>query len=271
MKRILIALALSLSFHARAQAQNPFADIAWTEGGEVGKLGSVAEIAVPEGYRFTGRKGAKKLMELSENIVSGNEVGFLATDDLDWFVVFEYDPVGYVRDDEKDSLDADAMLKTLKENTLQGNRIRARNGWAPMTILGWAVKPHYDETTHNLEWATRATVEGEISVNYNTRMLGRKGVMSVTLVCEPGQLKDALAATKELLKGYRYTEGNRYSEFRKGDKIAEYGLTALVAGGAAAVAVKSGVFKGIWKLLLVVGAAVAGFFKKLFGKKNDAA
>lgn len=272
MKRILITITVLLSLHVWAQEEeNPLADIAWTEGGSIGKIGSIAEIDVPQGYRFTERKGTQKILELLENVISGNELGLLVPDDLGWFVVFSFNGIGYVPDNEKDSLDADAILKLLKEEQEQSNKIRVKNGWAEMTLLGWEHEPHYDEATHNLEWATRVSSDGMVSVNYNTRLLGRKGVMSATLVCDPSQLESSLVNFKELLKGYRYTSGNRYAEYRKGDKIAEYGLTALIAGGATAVAMKSGAFKWIWKMLAIAGAAIAGFFKKLFGKKRDTA
>jgi len=56
----------------------------------------------------------------------------------------------------------------------------------------------------------------------------------------------------------------------KGDKVAQYGLAALVVGGAAAVAVKSGIFKWLWKVILVVGVAVAAFLKSLFAGRRTA-
>ena len=68
--------------------------------------------------------------------------------------------------------------------------------------------------------------------------------------------------------------GNRYADFNpaSGDKVASYGIAALVAGGVAA---KLGFFKGLWVLILrakkfiIIGiAAVAAWFRKLFGKKR---
>ena len=137
-----------------------------------------------------------------------------------------------------------------------------------MTILGWEQPPHYNETTHNLEWAIKGESEGEAVINYNTRLLGRGGVMKVTLVTDPSILSATLPDFKNVLGTFGFKQGQKYAEFRKGDKIAEYGLSALIVGGATAVAVKSGMFKWLWKLIVVGFIAVSGFIKKLFSRNK---
>ncbi len=47
-------------------------------------------------------------------------------------------------------------------------------------------------------------------------------------------------------------------------------LTALVVGGATAVAAKSGLLKGLWKLIVAGAVGVAAFLKKIFGRKATA-
>ncbi len=69
----------------------------------------------------------------------------------------------------------------------------------------------------------------------------------------------------------QFNSGETYAEWKPGDKVAEYGLAGLIVGGAAAAAVKTGLFKGLWKILLVGGAAILAGARKLFGgKKSDA-
>lgn len=92
--------------------------------------------------------------------------------------------------------------------------------------------------------------------------------MRVTLVTDPSLLAPTLPKFKSVLAGMNFSAGNKYGEYKKGDKMAEYGLSALVVGGAAAVAVKSGFAKGLWKLIVIGGVAVVAIFKKLFGKKE---
>src|SRR5262249_47736205 len=105
-------------------------------------------------------------------------------------------------------------------------------------------------------------------VNYTVRILGRRGVMSATLVSDPQQLDRDIVAFKSALGGFGFVPGERYSEFRSGDKVAEYGLAALVLGGAAVVATKPGFLKAFGKLIIIgviaFGGAVAAFLRKVF-------
>ena len=39
----------------------------------------------------------------------------------DWQVMFEYDDVGFVKDDEKDKLNADKLLDAIKRGTAAAN------------------------------------------------------------------------------------------------------------------------------------------------------
>src|SRR5690606_6227101 len=114
---------------------------------------------------------------------------------------------------------------------------------------------------------------GSQVVNYNTRLLGRRGVMEVVVVSSPETLTASIADFKELVPGYEFSAGEKYAEFREGDHVAEYGLAALITGGAAAVAAKKGWLAAIgvflvkmWKLLVIgvvaVGAGIRKFFKR---------
>ena len=250
----------------------------WTRQG-TGKLGNRAEIVIPKDWRFTDGNGTRKLMVLYGNPATDRELGTLAQEgigDPPW-IIFEFDESGYVKDDDKDELNADDLLASLQEGQKAGNEYRRKNVMDELEILGWAVPPRYNEKTHNLEWATKLHSIGspadEISINFNTRLLGREGVMEVTLVCEPDELNDMIAEQEKILTGFSYIEGQRYAEYRAGDKIAEYGLTGLVAGGAAFALAKSGFFTKFAKPLIIGAiamlAAVKKFFGKLFGARQQ--
>ncbi len=246
--------------------------IGWTRQG-TGKLGDKAEVAIPQGYRFTSGDGTRKMMELNNNPATNRELGMLSTEGMGPWIIFEFDDSGYVKDDEKDKIDADEMLTTLREGQEQGNEYRREHGLPELEILGWVIPPRYNEKTNNLEWGTRLKSKnsGGISINYNTRLLGRKGVMEVTLVCEPEEMEKMISEQEKILAGYTFIEGERYAEFKEGDKVAQYGLTALIAGTGAFAAAKMGLFGklGVFfaKLgkaaILLVIAALAGL-KKLF-------
>ena len=61
------------------------------------------------------------------------------------------------------------------------------------------------------------------------------------------QLTEIEQATPKILAAVDFNPGYRYADFDpKSDKMAEYGLAALVAGTATAAAVKLGFFKALW-------------------------
>ena len=263
-----LALAGS-AFGSESPAAKPKLNI--LRGPAKAQLEGIAQIEVPSGYAFLDGKSTRTLMKASGEPVSGHELGFLRPTNAHWSVLFEFSDVGYVKDDEKDKLDADKLLASIKRGTAEANKERVAAGNPLLEIVGWEVPPKYDATTHNLEWAIRATSEGRPILNYNTRLLGRKGVMEVVLIVDPESLPTTLPTFKELLGGYAFQSGNSYAEYRQGDKVAKYGLAALVVGGAAVGAAKLGLFTGLlvflkkgWKLVVVGLAAVAAFIKKLF-------
>jgi|ERR1043165_4746502 uncharacterized membrane-anchored protein len=254
-----------------ASTWDTYEGVKWQKGGTVGELGDIAQVKVPEGFVFADANDTRTIMEANQNPTSGREMGFVAPKDDNWFAVFEFSDVGYVKDDDKDSLDATALLDSIKAGTEAGNKERTRRGWATLTVVGWEQPPHYNEVTHNLEWAVKAVSEGLPVVNHNTRVLGRGGVMEVTLVTDPSTLAATLPKFKTMLQGFEFKQGHRYAEFRAGDKTAAYGLTGLIVGGTTAALVKTGAFKWIWKALVAAFLAVSAFVKKLFSRNRTAA
>jgi len=254
-----------------AYAQTPEVEgVSWQQGPSTGNLENEAEIYVPEGYVFAGANSAQILMEKMQNPTSGTELGFLAPGDLAWWVLFEFNDDGYIKDDEKGSLDPDAMLKSIKAATEVSNNVRKKRGWPIMTIQGWEQQPHYDEKTHNLEWGIRGqSSEGDLTINYNTRLLGRRGVVVVTLVSDPKTFSLNLEKFKTMLAGFDFKHGLKYADYRQGDKVAKYGLTALVVGAGAAAAAKTGIFKVLWKFLAVGFIAILAFLKSLFSRNKS--
>ena len=251
-----------------------------TKGPATAKLGAIALIEVPVGYAFLDGKTTRAMLKAAGEPTSGSELGFMRPTNAHWSVFFEFSDVGYIKDDDKDKLDAAKMLQSIIKGNDAGNEARKRAGNPPLVIVGWEQEPKYNAETHNLEWAIRATSEGRPILNYNTRLLGRKGVMEVVLVCEPDELAATLSPFKSLLAGHKFSTGETYAEYRPGDKVAKYGLAALVVGGAAVGAAKLGLLgwllpflKKGWILIVAAFAAVANFFKKTFakitGRKRD--
>lgn len=282
----LLAL-LALPVAAQEQATRPerapqddgvltFDDIPWEQGPALGDLGEEAQVKVPEGCLFTKGKGVGMFMELTENTTSPNERGVVYcetrqdTTAAGWFVVFSYEASGYVKDDERDQLDADAILTSLRKAQDAGNAVRRERGYGTLSVDGWAVAPFYDAETNNLTWATRVSAsDGGHSVNHSVRLLGRGGVMNADLVAGPDQYEQVRPTFAAMVGDFTFKTGHRYAEWRSGDKVAEYGLTALVAGGGVALAAKSGVLAKFWKLIVAGFAVVVAGLKRLFGRSGE--
>lgn len=257
------------------------AGIKLVSGPAEAKLGSVAQLKLPAGYHFVGPDSLDKFYELTRNVRSGNEVGVLLAP-AGWTMFFDYDDTGYVKDSDKDQLDAGKLMESMSSNQEAANEDRKKRGWDEMKLKGWATEPHYDTRTNNLKWAINlaSSRDGfkEVWINENIRLLGRGGVMNVTLVSDmPAFKQSELEADQLLAANFEYVSGQKYAEYKSGDKLAQYGLAALVLGGAGAAAVKMGLFAKLaaylgkaWKLVVVAFAALATVIKRIWNKFTGA-
>ena len=240
--------------------------LAWQRGPTDGRIGTVATLKIAEGQAFLDGPNTRRFLELNQNPPRDNHYTLVGGKGS-WFAVFYFESSGYVKDDEK--LDADELLKSLQATDEPSNKERTRLGMPPIHTVGWHVPPHYDLASKQLEWGLRLrTEDNHPIVNYTIRLLGRRGVVHATLVSDPAHLDRDIGDFRTALANYAFIEGERYSEFRVGDRVAEYGLAALVLGGAAAVATKTGFGKAIIKFVVIgvvaLGSAIAAFFRKFF-------
>jgi uncharacterized membrane-anchored protein len=193
-----------------------------------------------------------------------------------WGVVVTYEKDGHVNDDEADSIKYDELLKQMQEADKEDNEQRKKQGYAAMSLVGWAEPPHYDKTSHKLYWAKELHTDGRDhnGLNYNIRVLGREGVLVLNAVADMGQIEQIRSEMKNVTAFADFTPGNRYADFNaKTDRVAEYGIAALIAGGAAA---KLGLFGKLFaiilafkKVLFVAVAAIGAWGAKLLGRKKS--
>ncbi len=261
---------------AQAAAMQQIESFGWKREGTV-SLGTNAELKIPKGLRFTDSEGARKTLEFFGNYVSGSYSGLLGTEALEWFAVFEFNDVGYVKDDEKDKIDKNELLKAFKESDKAGNEMRKKKGLDTLNTVGWAVEPFYNDQAKSLEWGLiLESGNGGRNVNYRTTVLGRKGVTEVTLVCGEAELPSALEALRKALTSFQYKSGESYAEYREGDKVAEYGLKGLMVGAGVLAAAKTGILGKLLKPLLIGFAVLMGVLAKgwnmikgLFGGRKN--
>jgi uncharacterized membrane-anchored protein len=212
-------------------------------------------------------------------------LGLIAPKDdaADWFAVVEWADEGHVADDEP--VDAKKLLEEMRDAQNEANPERVKEGFKALSIDGFQVEPAYEKGKHHLSWALIVSDSDGKSVNFNTRILGRTSFVSINLVTDP-KLEAFRGDAMTLLDATTFSKGERYEDFDvKKDKMAEYGLAGLIAGGAGLAALKLakvGIlarFAGsIWAVLLAakkalfVGlAALGAWFKRLFGGKKKEA
>lgn len=242
-----------------------------------------AEIALPDAFYMLNAKDARYVLEtLWGNPPDDTILGLILPKgttpfDGDWAVTLTSDPMGYVSDEDADSYNYDEMLATMQKDALDGNAERTKAGYAAVEIKGWAATPHYDKSTRKLYWAKRlqfSDTAGE-TLNYDIRILGRRGVLVLSFIADIKQLPAVEAAAPEVLKMVNFTEGNRYSDFVPGvDTVAAVGIGGLIAGQVAAktglLVVLLAFLKKGFVLVLLVGGAVLGKLKSWLGRKTPA-
>jgi len=238
-----------------AVSAEPATPSAWRQGPTEVDLGHDIDLALTERHAFLPKEQANKVLEANGSFHNDDVLGIVAPADhgTDWFVVIQYEAEGYVKDDE--SIDADDLLKDLREGNDAANEERKQKGFSVLNLDGWSDPPHYDKAQHHLVWALIVSDPEGKSVNHNTRILGRHGFVSLTLVTDPSKLAAFKPEATALLGGTKFRSGARYADFDSSkDKVAEYGLAGLVAAGAglgAAKLIKIGLLAKFWKLILV--------------------
>jgi uncharacterized membrane-anchored protein len=242
----------------------------------------VAELNVPESFRYIGPEDATKVLRAWGNLGGSDTLGMLFPKDLgpfddnSWAVVITYTSDGHVSDEDAEETDFDELLKDMRKGTEEDNVERRKHELATAELIGWAEPPHYDKATHKLYWAKELSFSDSKThtLNYSIRALGRVGVLELNAVASTSQLRQVKAGMRDVLNFVEFTNGNRYTDYKDGDKTAAYGIAALVAGGVAA---KTGLLKGIFLALLaakkfvIIGivalfAAVKGFLGRRKGE-----
>ena len=266
-----------------AQAQEPNADqkalieqmraLKWVKGPTTVNVQSNSKLIIPEAYVYLDPANTQKFLELQHNLSDGREV-MVGPQNMEWTAYLEFSDEGYVKDNDK--IDAPALLKTLQSNTEAGNEERRRRGWTELRLVDWATPPVYNTTTKRLEWATILDSKDGRAVNFSTKILGRRGVTTVIMVTDPENLRAAESSLDNILTGYSFNAGETYADWRSGDKVAEYGLAALIVGGVAAVAAKKGLFSVLagflaasWKFIMIGVVAAATWVRNLFARKRN--
>ena len=287
MRRFLTIL-LCLAFGAPALAAAPSGVAApllaglHFQTGKVSLPGGIATLDLPPGFHYLNPQDTSKLLvDGWGNPPAAPTLGMVLPSAVDplgaagWGVIVTYDQDGHVDDANADRIDYRELLAQMRESVDEHNPARRDQGYAAMTLIGWAEPPRYDKARRQLHWAKELHTEGsnENGLNYDIRILGREGVLVLNAVAGMDQLDEITRELYRLAAHADFTPGRRYADFdSKTDKLAGYGLATLVAGGVAA---KLGLFGKLLALLLVfkksllvaLAAGGAGLYMA-FGRKK---
>jgi uncharacterized membrane-anchored protein len=240
---------------------------------------NLASLNLPENLVFLDGEDANRVLvdawgnpptdELPLGMILPAGISPLA--DESWAVTVEFEESGFVSDEDAADIDYAEMLEQLQQETVESNVWRAENGYESIELLGWAAQPHYDAQGKKLHWAKELHFgDSDINtLNYNIRVLGRKGVLVLNFIANMDQLPEIQENVPAVLAMTEFNDGSRYADFDPDiDQVAAYGIGALIAGKLAA---KAGLFATILLLLkkfwLVPVLLFGWLTKRLTGRK----
>ena len=251
--------------------------------GDVTLPNKVATLHLGERYRYLSPIETNKLLMAWGNPSNTDTQGAIIPAEVDpmadngWAVILNYEEEGHIDDSDALEIDYDELLTGMKEGTAEANKERRKLNYPVVDLVGWAKPPHYDAANKKLFWAKELDFQDtEVNIlNYDVRVLGREGVLSMNAVAGMPQLQQIDTDMVPLIRTAEFNPGYRYADFDAStDKVAAYGLGALVAGAAAAklgLFAKLGVFLLAFKKFIFIGLiALGGLVMKLMGRKKDA-
>lgn len=284
-RRFAVAAALFASAAFAAAQEDPkqafeAAKQAAQHGPQDIALASQATLHLPAGHVFIPQPQAMRLLNAMGNPGRDERLQGLVfpEGDAPWFMTIRYESSGYIKDDDAKDWSAEDLLKSYRDGTDASNEERKKMGSPEIEIVGWAEKPAYESATHRLVWAMSSKDKGapasaEQGVNYNTYALGREGYFSLNLVTGLNDLPAHKTAAHTLLGALEYQSGKRYEDFSPStDRVAEFGLAALVLGAGAKklglFAVIAAFFAKFAKVMLLALVAFGGAAVKLFRRNK---
>lgn len=249
------------------------------ETGTIKLKNGVAQLNVPQGFKFLDAEQSQYVLsDLWGNPPNTKVLGMIfpenggALADANYAFVITYEEDGHIDDKDAAKLDYDDLLKQMQSGESEANKERTKLGYPSIHLVGWAAKPFYDQANKRLHWAKEISFEdnGDNTLNYNVRILGRKGVLVLNAVAGMNELGLVQQDINKVLQIPSFTEGNKYTDFDSNiDKVAAYGIGGLIAGKVLAKAGFLAVVLKFGKFIIIGIAALGGILFKFFKRKKD--
>lgn len=255
--------------------------------GDVAVPGTEATLRLGEAYYFLPAEEARKVLVDVWGNPPEAAIGVLGLIfptgktflDDSWGAVVTVEASGYVSDEDAGSADYDALLTNMQSGESERNAERTGMGYPAQHLVGWAERPTYDAANHSMVWARNIRFVGQADnvLNYDVRLLGRRGVLSLNMVTSMSKLEETRTAARRLSRAATFDGGARYADYRPGtDSKADYGVAGLVAVGVGAAAAKKlgllaivlGIGKKFFFLILLALAGLGARVKSFFSRKK---
>ncbi len=254
-----------------------FAKLQWVEqAGTHGLPRSGSAVTFPAGRSLMVGADAERLLFLMNGREFPQTEAVLYDDESGVFVTFEFFDDGYVKDEDWTDVDAAAFLESIREGTEAANAERETYGIPVMHVRGWLSEPAYDAAANTVIWAIEFEDGDDITVNATALKLGRYGYEQLTWVGSGEQYVELGGLLQTALSDHAFKDGHRYADYQDGDKVATYGLAALVAAAVGAklgkgliatiIAFAAVLLKKGWILIVVAFVALAAAVKRFLGR-----
>jgi uncharacterized membrane-anchored protein len=201
----------------------------------------VATLNVPENYIYLPPEDAARVLvdiwgnpprqSLSQGMLMPANTTPMQLDS--WAVEVDYEEEGHVKDDDAEDINYADLLKEMQADTKAASEHRVENGYDPISLVGWASPPFYDNVEKKLHWAKEIKFgdSPDHTLNYNIRVLGRQGVLVFNFIADMQQKAAIDAEVETVMAIASFNEGQRYADYQPGvDRVAAYGIGGLIAG-----------------------------------------
>lgn len=241
------------------EARNNFEASLTRQSGHIQLPGDIAHLDLDKQFNYLSPEDTRRVLEEAwQNPPGELTLGMIipaqhsVLDVEGWGVVIEYSDDGHISDDDANAIDYSELLSEMQSEEEATNEQRRAAGYPATHIVGWAAPPYYDAANHKLHWAQEINFDGssENTLNYKVRVLGREGYLLMNAVGGMSQLDELSRNMGQILETTNFNNGHQYNDFDpKYDKVAAYGIGALVAGKLAA---KAGLFAKLGALLIAL-------------------
>lgn len=195
--------------------------------GEIPLAGGRVKLTVPANYYFVPASEARAhLQRIGAPAPSGEVLGMVAPagvraiDDNFWGAVISLNPLGHVAEERAERLREDDFIHEVRGARAAGPRLEA-----------FSARPQYDATRKVSTWSERYPAGPATSrtLRNESRLLGRTGVVGVTIDARANQAAAVDRAAPEITRMVSFAPGQTYADYAPAsDGAPLYDLPSLL-------------------------------------------